>query len=179
MLKQKDWIEILVKKLGCTKKDAKEYYEEHKEEIEAESKKEQFISTANNLLHTFDTFISNIQNELELKKFKFISVGEKKLDANRGTVTCFPYNIVRHPAYICKNTFWIITTLTMFIVDFTKPGFDFGDYFSKLFLAVTSLIGWALIYYFRAVTEERHLIQDPEYREYTKKVKYRFIPGII
>ena len=98
---------------------------------------------------------------------------------NRGTVTCFPYNIVRHPAYICKNTFWIITTLTMFIVDFTKPGFDFGDYFSKLFLAVTSLIGWALIYYFRAVTEERHLIQDPEYRAYTKKVKYRFIPGII
>lgn len=27
MLKQKDWIEILVKKLGCTKKDAKEYYD--------------------------------------------------------------------------------------------------------------------------------------------------------
>ena len=27
MLKQKDWIEILVKKLGCTKKDDKKYYD--------------------------------------------------------------------------------------------------------------------------------------------------------
>lgn len=54
--------------------------------VDNESKKEQFISTANNLLRTFDTFISNIQNELELKKFKFISVGEKKLDANRNLI---------------------------------------------------------------------------------------------
>lgn len=27
MLKQKDWINVLVEKLGCTKKDAKEYYD--------------------------------------------------------------------------------------------------------------------------------------------------------
>lgn len=98
---------------------------------------------------------------------------------NRGTVSCFPYNIVRHPAYVCKNTFWIITTMTMFLVDFSKPGFDLSDYLFRLVVTVLSLASWAAIYYFRAVTEERHLIKDPQYQDYVKKVKYRFIPGII
>ncbi len=109
-----------------------------------------------------------------------IALGTKGSNlTNRGTVSCFPYNIVRHPAYVAKNTFWIITTLTLFIVDFTKPDFNFGDYILKLILTVLTLSSWALIYYFRALTEERHLIQDPEYRKYTQQVKYRFIPWLI
>lgn len=35
-----------------------------------------------------------------------------------------------------------------------------------------------IIYYLKAITEERHLIREPEYVEYCKKVKYRFIPYI-
>ena len=35
------------------------------------------------------------------------------------------------------------------------------------------------IYYMRAITEERHLARDPEYRLYMKKVPYRFIPGVL
>jgi len=35
-----------------------------------------------------------------------------------------------------------------------------------------------MIYTVRALTEERHLMKDPEYRAYCKKVKYRFIPGV-
>ena len=40
------------------------------------------------------------------------------------------------------------------------------------------MLFWTIIYYFRAVTEERHLGQDPEYVEYCKKVKWKFIPGV-
>lgn len=98
---------------------------------------------------------------------------------NRGTVSRFPYNIVRHPAYICKNTFWIMTGLSFFLVDFTAKGFNYIEYFKSLTLTIITLGAWATIYYFRAVTEERHLIKDPEYQAYVKKVKYRFIPGII
>jgi len=32
------------------------------------------------------------------------------------------------------------------------------------------------IYYMRAMTEEKHLEIDPDYLEYKKKVKYKFIP---
>jgi protein-S-isoprenylcysteine O-methyltransferase Ste14 len=35
------------------------------------------------------------------------------------------------------------------------------------------------IYYWRAITEERHLSEDAEYRVYAKKVRYRFIPRVI
>jgi protein-S-isoprenylcysteine O-methyltransferase Ste14 len=37
---------------------------------------------------------------------------------------------------------------------------------------------WAAIYVGRALTEERHLKKYAEYREYMKKVKYRFFPWL-
>lgn len=98
---------------------------------------------------------------------------------NRGTVSCFPYNIIRHPAYVCKNLFWIITTIPIFMVDFSADSFSITQYITKLILTTCATLMWALIYYFRAITEERHLIKDPQYQEYVKRVKYRFIPGII
>lgn len=97
---------------------------------------------------------------------------------NRGTVSCFPYNIVRHPAYISKNIFWILTTIPLFLVDFNASDFNSGSYLSKLILTCLAAAIWVSIYYFRALTEERHLINDPEYQEYVKKVRYRFIPGL-
>lgn len=97
---------------------------------------------------------------------------------NRGTVSCFPYNIVRHPAYISKNIFWILTTIPLFLVDFNAADFNLVSYLTKLVLTCFAAAIWVSIYYFRALTEERHLIKDPEYQEYVKKVKYRFIPGL-
>ena len=98
---------------------------------------------------------------------------------NRGTVSCFPYNIVRHPAYISKNIFWILTTLPILFVDFNGIDFSIKKYIIDALLILCAICGCAGIYYMRALTEERHLIKDPEYQEYTKKVKYRFIPFVI
>lgn len=109
-----------------------------------------------------------------------IALGTKASNlTNRGTVTCFPYNIVRHPAYVSKNTFWILTTLPVFIVDVSANNFNLIEYLNKIFFAIIVIIAWAAIYYFRALTEERHLIKDPDYQQYVEKVKYRFIPKII
>ena len=96
---------------------------------------------------------------------------------NRGTVSCFPYNIVRHPAYISKNTFWLCTTIPVIILNIN----NYKTWYDALIYVITVLTSftiWAGIYYFRAITEERHMMMDPDYREYAKKVKYRFIPYI-
>ncbi|MBN2351723.1 MAG: hypothetical protein JXD23_04065 [Spirochaetales bacterium] len=80
---------------------------------------------------------------------------------NRGIVTRFPYNIVRHPAYIGKNLLWVIEFFLL----------------SQKHLGL--VVGFIVVYFFRAITEERHLKKDPDYVAYMKKVKYKFIPGII
>ncbi|MDP6117283.1 MAG: methyltransferase [Planctomycetota bacterium] len=81
---------------------------------------------------------------------------------HRGIITRGPYAWVRHPAYIAKNIAW----WTMSIQGFSGP-------LQFLFLAL-----WNVVYYVRAVTEERHLGQDPDYRAYCRHVKYKFIPGV-
>jgi len=81
---------------------------------------------------------------------------------NRGIVSRGPYRFVRHPAYIAKNFAWWFEFLP-----FLNP---------TLFL---SLLAWNAIYILRAFTEERHLRADPDYREYQKKVRWRFIPRVI
>lgn len=98
---------------------------------------------------------------------------------NRGIVSCFPYNIVRHPAYITKALAWLLTMTPLFIVHFSGEGFSLGQYMSNLILTCISFVCLVSIYYFRALTEERHLIKDPDYQDYVKKVKYRFIPHVI
>lgn len=98
---------------------------------------------------------------------------------NRGTVSRFPYSVVRHPAYITKVMFWFLTTVPLFIVHFSVEWFSWKQYLSNLILTTLAFICLASIYYFRALTEERHLIKDPDYQDYVKKVKYRFIPFVI
>ncbi len=97
---------------------------------------------------------------------------------NRGTVSRWPYSMVRHPAYVCKFSYWICCALPLFIVNFKSESFDLYKYILVSSIMLLSLFVWGSVYYFRALTEERHLLKDPEYREYIKKVKYRFIPGL-
>ena len=82
--------------------------------------------------------------------------------SNKGIVGRGPYKYVRHPAYISKNIAWWFEHL-----QYMKGGKN-----------IFPLIGWNIVYTLRALTEERHLMKDPEYRAYCKKVKYRFIPGV-
>jgi protein-S-isoprenylcysteine O-methyltransferase Ste14 len=81
---------------------------------------------------------------------------------HRGIITRGPYAWVRHPAYAAKNLAWWAEAL---------PGF--GTPVQGLYL-----LGWNLVYYARAVTEERHLARDPDYRTYCRAVPRRFIPGV-
>jgi protein-S-isoprenylcysteine O-methyltransferase Ste14 len=91
-----------------------------------------------------------------------VALGTKASNlTNRGIVSKGPYAIVRHPAYISKNLAWWASVIPLGSI-----------------LAVLSMAGWSLIYHLRAITEERHLRKDPDYVEYCKKVKYRYIPGI-
>ena len=48
--------------------------------------------------------------------------------------------------------------------------FSFGD--------CVRLLCMNLRYIFHAIKEERHLALDPDYLEYMKRGKYRFIPGV-
>lgn len=79
---------------------------------------------------------------------------------NRGIVCRGPYRFCRHPAYTVKIMIWIL------------EGVIFGRYFLGL------MLGFALIYFLRGWTEERHLSRDPDYIAYKKKVRWRCIPGL-
>ena len=92
---------------------------------------------------------------------------------NRGTVTCFPYNIVRHPAYITKVLGWVIGSIPV-----VAKILHSEHVVKYLALYIIGAITMTFIYYVRALTEERHLSRDPEYRAYMKKVKYQFIPKV-
>lgn len=83
---------------------------------------------------------------------------------NRGIVARGPYAYVRHPAYISKNLHWLVMGLPVIVTNWW---------------ALFSILAWAFIYFLRALTEERHLLADPDYQAYVKKVPYRFIPGVI
>lgn len=90
---------------------------------------------------------------------------------NRGIVTGFPYNIVRHPQYSMQILYIILTTVPLFLIK--------ENNIIELIFITFATLGWIYIYYLRAVTEERHLIKDEKYKEYVDKVKHRFIPWVI
>ena len=82
---------------------------------------------------------------------------------HRGIVCRGPYRWIRHPAYAAKNLSWWLISLPFL----HSP----GDCVRLLLLNA--------VYVLRALTEERHLSRDPVYREYMKRVKWRFIPGVV
>jgi protein-S-isoprenylcysteine O-methyltransferase Ste14 len=103
---------------------------------------------------------------------------------NRGIVSSGPYRFIRHPAYICKNLHWIILGLPLARLHWDTATLTLGamriavPIFVGNWPVIFSLIAWAIVYYARALTEERHLLADEDYQAYCRKVPYRFIPGV-
>jgi protein-S-isoprenylcysteine O-methyltransferase Ste14 len=76
----------------------------------------------------------------------------------RGVLTNGPYRFTRHPAYLAKNLFWWASVLPFMV---TGGGW-LEPVRNCIFLLVVNAI-----YYWRARTEEAHLIaEDPKYAEY-------------
>ena len=106
------------------------------------------------LLQSFGTVFSILAMYSLNKSFGIVP-------ANRGIQTNGLYRIVRHPLY------------AGYVLSFS--GFLLNNY-HPINLSVLSC--WLLFELLRAVREERFLSQDPEYRAYMKKTRYRIIPGI-
>ncbi len=76
----------------------------------------------------------------------------------RGVLTNGPYRFSRHPAYLSKNLFWWLSALP-FLVTTHSPVETIRN---TVFLGCVSAI-----YFWRAKTEEAHLLrEDAKYREY-------------
>lgn len=75
---------------------------------------------------------------------------------NRGILTHGPYAWSRHPAYLSKNLFWLASTL---------PFLTTGNWLDGA-RATVLMAAVAGTYYWRARTEERHLLLDPDYQAY-------------
>ena len=75
----------------------------------------------------------------------------------RGVITNGPYRWTRHPAYVSKNLFWWAAVLP-FLVTTGSPVEAIRNSF---FLLVVNGI-----YFWRAKTEEKHLLGDPAYQAY-------------
>ena len=95
--------------------------------------------------------------------YSSVALGTKASNlTNRGIVGHGPYKYVRHPAYISKNLAWWVTVIPIFSL--------------PVFL---SALTWSSVYFLRAITEERHLLKDPDYQAYCQKVPNRFIPSFL
>lgn len=118
-----------------------------------------------------------------------VSLGLKSSNlTNRGIVMKGAYGIIRHPAYASKNLAWFIMGLPGIVISITGMFQYLGNPAAQLsqlpavvlagLAPLLSILAWMFLYFLRAVTEERHLSEDPDYQVYCKKVKYRFIPGV-
>jgi protein-S-isoprenylcysteine O-methyltransferase Ste14 len=77
---------------------------------------------------------------------------------NRGIITSGPYRLTKHPAYIAKNlSYWMVS------VPFIEP---LGWRVALMHCA--ALVAVNLLYFVRAKTEEKHLMNDPDYRAYAE-----------
>ncbi len=92
---------------------------------------------------------------------------------HRGIIRSGPYSIVRHPAYASKNFAWWCIMFPAILFNLDSHNFS---------VAMSQILGLALmtwVYFWRALTEERHLKFDPDYQTYCNSVSYRFIPKLL
>jgi protein-S-isoprenylcysteine O-methyltransferase Ste14 len=83
------------------------------------------------------------------------------LPANRGVQTEGPYQLVRHPIYLG----YLITEGAFLLVNVSAHNL------------LVFAMGWMAMV-LRIMAEERFLSQDPEYRAYRGRVRFRLIPGL-
>lgn len=76
---------------------------------------------------------------------------------HRGIITHGPYALTRHPAYVAKNLSWWLGSLPFLV---TSGGWVEGLRNTVLLALVSG------VYYWRAKTEEKHLLADPAYQAY-------------
>ncbi len=89
---------------------------------------------------------------------------------HRGILTHGPYKFTKHPAYVSKNAFWWLATM---------PFLTNGSYVDLIRNTVL-LAAISGVYYWRARTEEKHLMSDPAYQAYAAWAgKYAPIPRFV
>jgi hypothetical protein len=76
---------------------------------------------------------------------------------HRGILTHGPYAWTKHPAYVSKNAYWWLATMPFLVTSGSMA--DMAR--NTALLALVSAV-----YYWRAKTEEKHLMADPAYAEY-------------
>lgn len=76
---------------------------------------------------------------------------------HRGILTHGPYRWTKHPAYLSKNAYWWLATLPFLVTSGSMA--DMAR--NTALLALVSAV-----YYWRAKTEEKHLLADPAYAHY-------------
>lgn len=76
---------------------------------------------------------------------------------HRGILTHGPYAFTKHPAYLSKNAFWWLAVLPFLVT----TGNPVDAIRNTIMLGLVSAI-----YYWRARTEEKHLMADPDYANY-------------
>ncbi len=79
---------------------------------------------------------------------------------NRGIITVGPYRWMKHPAYLTKNLAWWMISMPFL----TSAGIEGAVRHSAMLLLFNG------VYVLRAITEERHLSQDPQYRAYAAHI---------
>ena len=82
--------------------------------------------------------------------------------AHRGLRTSGPYRVVRHPLYAA------------YVVSYVGYLLSYPRALNVLLVVVTTAVMYA-----RAVAEERLLADDPAYRDYQGRTRWRFVPGIV
>jgi protein-S-isoprenylcysteine O-methyltransferase Ste14 len=80
---------------------------------------------------------------------------------HRGIITDGPYALTKHPAYICKNLFWWMSAMPFLATN--------GWQFAIKGCLLLGLVN--MIYFLRARTEERHLMEDPVYVAYADWIR--------
>lgn len=76
---------------------------------------------------------------------------------HRGIMTHGPYRWTRHPAYLAKNTFWWLAAM---------PFLPMSGSTVDLIRNTAIIAAVSGVYYWRAKTEEKHLMADPAYQQY-------------
>ena len=75
---------------------------------------------------------------------------------HRGILTHGPYRLLRHPAYVAKNLYWWLVHVPWIN--------QLGPLAALKCCAMLLLVN--ALYALRAYTEERHLAEDAQYRQY-------------